>query len=331
MRAAVLSPDLSHEAVSVQQWPDPEPREGWVVVRVVRTSLNRLDRMTVDERADLPQPAVIGSDAAGVVESVGAGVDGVSVGDEVVVLPSLWWGPRDDVQSPDCEVLGYPTQGTHAELLSVPAENVFPKPGRLSWDETAALPMAALTAWRAVVTRGRLAAGETLVVTAASSGVSSFAIQVGAALGARVVAVSSSDEKLEQARRLGAHAGVLRTSPDLAAELAAVASGADLVVDPAGADWPALVRALRPGGRLVALGRKAQDQAALPLQPLYWRQLDVLGSSMGSPRDFAALLEHVDGAAWAPVVDSVFPLDEIRSAYARLDHPDRFGKVVVAP
>lgn len=330
MRAAVIDP-VARESVSVQDWPDPPRRDGEVLVRVVRAAINRLDQMTVDERADLPDPAVIGSDAAGVVEHVGSGVEGVRVGDEVVVLPSLRWGPRDDVQAADYEILGYPTQGTHAELIAVPGENVFPRPSRLSWEEAAALPLAGVTAWRAIVTRGRLRPGETMVVTAASSGVGTFAIQIGAALGARVVVVTSSEEKLEQARRIGAAAGVLRTSPDLASELLDAARGADLVVDSTGGQWPALIRALRPGGRMVVLGRKAQNDGVLPVQPLFWRQLDVLGTSMGSPRDFAALLTHVEQARWAPIIDSVFALDDVTAAYARLNDDTRFGKVVLSP
>lgn len=330
MRAVVIHP-MAREAISVRDWPYPQPRDGEVVVRVVRAALNRNDQMTVEKRGDLPSPVVIGADAAGVVEEVGSGVVGVHVGDEVIVFPSLRWGPRDEVQAADYEILGYPTQGTHAELVAVPAENVFPRPIRLSWEETAALPLAGVTAWRAIVTRGRLRSGETMVVTAASSGVGTFAVQIGAALGARVIVVTSSEEKVAQASRIGASAGVLRTSPDFADELLDAARGAQLVVDSTGGQWPVLIQALGPGGRMVVLGRKAQDVGALPVQPLFWRQLDVMGSSMGSPRDFAALLAHVERAQWVPVIDSVFALDEAAAAYARLNADDRFGKVVLAP
>ncbi|HUR15465.1 MAG TPA: zinc-binding dehydrogenase [Mycobacteriales bacterium] len=331
MRAAVLRTDGRKEAIDVTDWANPEAMPGWVVVRVMRASLNQLDQMTVDERTELPRDAVIGSDAAGIVVETGEGVSGVSVGDEVVVLPSLWWGAGDDVQSADYEILGYPTQGTHAELVAVPAENVFPRPGRLTWDEAAALPLAGLTAWRAVMSRGALRAGETMIVTAASSGVGSLAVQIGHAVGARVIAVSSDQDKLDRACALGASGGVLRTSSDLAGDLVrAVDGAADLVVDSTGAHWPALSRALRPGGRMVTIGQKGSSEATLPVQTVYWRQLSVLGSSMGSPRDFAALLDHLDGATWAPVVDSVFDLEDIARAYARLGHSERYGKVVLS-
>ncbi|HEX6936727.1 MAG TPA: zinc-binding dehydrogenase, partial [Actinomycetes bacterium] len=162
--------------------------------------------------------------------------------------------------------------------------------------------------------------------------VGTFAVQIAAALGARVVAVSSSQAKLDAAARLGAAAGVLRTSARYADELrdAVGAAGADLVLDSAGADWPTLLGALRRGGRLVSLGRTAGATATVDLFTVFWRHLSVLGSSMGSPRDFAALLAHVETSTWAPVVDDVLPLEDVAAAYARLEDPARVGKVVLA-
>lgn len=330
MRAAVLSPRVGTDEVQVREWPEPDVPDGWVLVALRRAALNRLDAMTVADRAALPSRSVIGSDGAGVVRRLGRGVTGVRPGEDVVLSPSLWWGQDATAPGPDYEILGSPTAGTHAELVAVPAENVFAKPTRLTWDETAALPLAGLTAWRALVTRGRLTAGETVVVAASSSGVGSLAVSIAAALGAHVVAVSSSPEKLEWARFLGASEGVLRTSSDFAERLARRTGGAaDLALDPTGALWGPLVGALRPGGRLVAVGRMAASRATLTVQAVYWKQVDVLGSSMGSPKDFAQLLAHVERASWRPLVDSVFPLQQIGAAYRRLDAPDRVGKVVL--
>jgi NADPH:quinone reductase-like Zn-dependent oxidoreductase len=298
-----------------------------VIVRVLAAALNRLDEMTVAERSDLPAPAVIGSDAAGVVVAVGDGVTPGRIGQSVVVLPSLWWGSRDAHQGDAMEILGYPTQGTHAELVAVPVENVFAKPARLSWVEAAALPLAGVTAFRAVVTRGQVAEGQHVIVTAASSGVSSFVIQIASALGAQVTAVTSDTNKLAQALHLGATAGVLRTDDGLKR---LEPRSADVVIDSTGAEWPALLDALRPGGRLVTLGKKAQAQVLVNVQPMFWRQLSIVGTSMGSPRDFAGLLKHVETHAWAPTIDSVYGLEQVAAAYARLDHPGRFGKVVLA-
>lgn len=329
MRAAVTHPGATDPPVSAEAWPDPDVPAGWVLVRLERAALNRNDRMTLRDRGSLPGPAVIGSDGAGVVAAVGAGVRDVQPGAEVVLLPSLWWGGRPEAPGEAFEILGFPTQGTHAELVAVPAENVFPRPRRLGWDEAAALPLAGVTAWRALVTRGRLAEGETVVVTAASSGVGTFAIPIAHALGAQVVAVSSSEEKLEAARALGAASGVLRTAEGWTDRLHDVTGGVDLVLDSAGAEWQGLLEALRPGGRLVSVGRTAAEQATVAVHSVFWKQVDILGSSMGSPADFAALLDHVERSSWVPQVDSVVPLSEVERAYARLDAPGRVGKVVL--
>ena len=331
MRAVILDPATTSAPVRVGAWPEPEVRPGWVVVRVTRAALNRNDAMWVDERHLLPGPAVIGSDAAGTVVAVGEGVPGVEAGDDVLVDPVLWWGPDDDAPQDGFQLLGHPTQGTHAELVAVPAENVHPRPARLSPEEAAALPLAGVTAWRALVTRGSLTAGDTVVVTAASSGVGSIGVQIATALGARVVATTSTAGRADAATRLGADAVVLRTSSRYADELreAVGPGGADLVLDTAGADWPVLLGALRRGGRLVSVGRTAGPTGSVDVGTLFWQHLSVLGSSIGSPRDFAALLAHVAGASWAPVVDEVLPLSDVASAYERLDSPARVGKVVL--
>lgn len=332
MLAAVIDPRPSRPPVTAARWPDPEPRPGWVLVRVEAAALNRLDEMTVAERSDLEDPAVIGSDGAGVVLATGPDVTRVAPGDEVVIDPSLGWGPDPAAPAPGYEILGYPTQGTHAELVVVPEANLHARPSHLTWAEAAALPLAGVTAWRALVTRGRLVAGETVVVGASSSGVGTLAVQIAVSLGAEVVAVGSSPAKLEAARALGAARTVLRTGPDLPARLREATGGsADLALDPSGALWQPMVEALRPGGRLVAVGKRAAEQATLRVGTVYWKQVDVLGSSMGSPQDMAALLAEVRRSGWRPVVDRVLPLDRVVEAYDRLDAADRFGKVVLAP
>lgn len=330
MRAAVVSSDPTREALSVTDWPDPVPPDGWALVRLKRAALNRLDAMMLEDRAELPGPSILGSDGAGVVEGLGPGVRGIHLGDEVLISPSLFWGAQPHAPGERYEILGSPTHGTHAEMVVVPAENIVAKPSRLTWDEAAALPLAGVTAWRALVTRGRLKPGETVVIAAASSGVGTSAIQIAAALGARVVAISSSEDKLELARSIGAAATVLRDNDDFTRNLAdAVPGGADLALDPTGAMWQPLLQAVRPGGRLVAVGKVASETATVRVQTVYWKQVDILGTSMGSPLDFSALLEHVQTSSWRPVIDSVVPLEKIHAAYERLDAPDRVGKVVL--
>lgn len=334
MRAAVVGTTMHAPALEVRDVPDPMPHDDWVVVRLRRAALNRLDAMMLDARANEAPGTIFGSDGSGVIAAHGPDVPasaGLAPGTEVIISPSLFWGPRDDAPGENYEILGSPTHGTHAQLVVVPAANVHVKPGHLSFDEAAALPMAGLTAWRALVTRGRLTAGETVVIGAASSGVGTLGIQIAAAEGARVVAITSSRDKAREAVDLGAERALDRTAPGFAEELRLATDGgvADLALDPTGALWQPLVDVLRPGGRLVVVGMRAAPTAELRVQSVYWKQVDVLGSSMGSPRDFAALLAHVATHRWSPVVDSVFPLEDITAAYERLDSTERIGKVVL--
>jgi NADPH:quinone reductase-like Zn-dependent oxidoreductase len=181
------------------------------------------------------------------------------------------------------------------------------------------------------VTRGALKAGQTVVITAASSGGGTFAIQMASALGARVVAITSTGPRMEAAKALGAHVVLSRTTPDHADELkATVGHGAGLVLDSTG-DWDPLLAALRRGGRLVSFGRIGSTQATVTVGRFFWEQLSILGTSMGSPADFAELLAHVEDRPWAPVIDSVFGLSKIHKAYERLASGERIGKVVVNP
>lgn len=332
MRAAIVSSDPSEPAVRVGSWPMPELAPGHVLVKVVRSALNYNDELILRARSELTRPSVAGSDASGVVAATADDVEGHASGDEVVILPSLNWGPDPEAPLPSFEILGDESGGgTHAEYVVVPAENVFAKPARLSWDEAAALPLAGVTAWRALVTRGGLSAGHTVVITAASSGVGTLAIQIAVALGARVVAITSTDHRVEAARALGAHVVLSRNDEHHLDQLkASVGTGADLVIDSTG-DWDPLLSILRRGGRLVSFGRISTTEATVTVGRFFWQQLSILGTSMGSPTDFAALLAHVEESRWAPAVDSVFALSEVQAAFERLANPARVGKVVLDP
>lgn len=323
MKALIVEPH-GPAPVRYGDWPDPDVRPGWALVAVRAAALNRNDAMLVEERETFERAHVIGGDGAGIVVGVGDGVDPAWVSREVVVLPSLGWGPSEEVQAPGFGLLGYPIQGTFAEVVSVPAENLFAKPARLSWHEAATLPLAGVTAWRATVTKAQAGPGRRLLVTGASGGVSTFVVQIAAALGAEVSVTTSSEDKLERLLALGASAGVVRSEgwPDR------LEGGFDAIIDSAAADWPVLLGLLRPGGRLVSLGRTAQGFAEVDAFALFWRQLTITGTSMGSPAEFGALLDHVASATWSPVVDEVFPLADGARAFASLDAP-HFGKVVL--
>jgi NADPH:quinone reductase-like Zn-dependent oxidoreductase len=250
----------------------------------------------------------------------------------VVINPSLNWGPDESVSGPGWSILGWPTDGTLAEAVVVPAEQVAPKPAHLGWEEAAALPLAGLTAYRALVTRARLLPGETVLVHGIGGGVALLALQLARVIGARVMVTSTSDEKLARAKSLGAEAGANSHSSDwvAAAREWAGGQGVDVVVDSLGGDYLAQsLQALRRGGRLVSFGRTQSSSATIDVRALFWHELSLLGSTMGSPRDFAGLLALVNQHQLHPVIDKVYSLEDGCWAFQRLSQGQQFGKIVI--
>lgn len=306
-----------------EEAPDTVAADGEVLVELRAAALNRRDilvRNPPGPAYDFPKPFVAGHDGAGIRRDTG---------EEVVVYPGVDWGPDDDLPGA-LRWLGGPLDGTFAELVAVPEENVFPKPARLSWEEAAALPVAGMTAYRALFPVGRLRAGETVLVLGAGSGASTFAVGLAAQSGARVLVTSSSEEKIERARDLGAEGGVLYTQDDWpAAVRELVPEGVDLVVDSVGTTWPESLRSLRRGGRLVVFGGTGGPMVELDVRFVYLNYLSILGTTGASPRQFREFLELVQQGSWSPVVDSVRPLADAEAAYERLA-ADHYGKVVLS-
>ena len=322
MQAIVLREFGGPEVLRVGELSDPRASAGEVIVELRAAALNRRDRLVRNGMYEFSLPLVPGSDGAGIRRDTG---------EEVVILPSLRWGDREEAPAPGFEILGGPSDGTYGELVCVPAENVLPKPGRLSFAEAAAFPLAALTAYRALFTRAALRQGETVLVLGAGSGVSTFAVQLAHQAGARVLVTSSSAEKIERAKALGAEAGVDYTAGDWASEVRSLTGGAgvDVVVDAIGSTWPDSIRCLAPGGRVAVFGATAGTTATLEVRPFYFGQFSLLGTTMGSPRDFAGLLSMLRDGDWTPVVDSARPLAEAAAAHARLEAGEHFGKLVL--
>jgi zinc-binding alcohol dehydrogenase/oxidoreductase len=313
MRAAVVDGFGGPDRLRYGTVPDPAPAPGWVVVELRASALNWHDVLVRQGRYDSPLPHVPGADGAGVAD-----------GQPVMILPSLWWGENERVPGPRFEILGDRRPGTYAELVRVPEECVVPKPAGLGWHEAAALPLAGATCYRALFSRGRLTAGESVLVVGAGGGVATMAVALAAGVGAHVVVASSSLEKIERARELGAADGVLYTDPSW------VEPGRfDLVLDPVGR-WEESLRALRPGGRLVTLGASRAETARVDIRSFFFGQFDLLGTTMGSPRDFAGLLALMDRERIPPpVIDTVFPLDEAHLAHERMESGAGFGKIVL--
>jgi zinc-binding alcohol dehydrogenase/oxidoreductase len=329
VKAAQLVQAGTTPVFEVRTIPDPAPGPGEALVALRASALNHRDAW-LWRQPDLALPVTLGSDGAGVIAAVAADVDGLQLGDEVVINPGLGWGANEEAAGPSFEILGVPRAGTFAELVSVPSENVAPKPQRLSWSEAATLGVAAVTAWRAVARGTSDPAHGKLLVPGAGGGAATFAIQIAAALGAEVFATSAVPEKLERAKALGAAHAVL-SNGDWERNLRALCpQGFDAVIDAAGPPlWEALVDLLRPGGTLVTFGLSAGESAEFASFPLLWHWRKIVGTTMGSPRDFAALLRHVAHTEWRPAIDRVFDLEGLPEAAARQLARDRFGKVVL--
>lgn len=309
----------------------PEPGPGEALVRVRAAALNHRDVWICKGKyADIRYPSVLGSDGAGVVEKVGAGVDGAWVGRKVIVNPCLGWGNNPRAPEAGWRILGMPDAGTFSERVKVAADNLAPLPDFLSFEEAAALPLAGLTAWRSLFTRGRLKAGERLLVTGVGGGVAQFLLQFGLAAGAQVYATSGSADKLERAQTAGASGGANYHEEGWEKALLGQGGPFDLIVDSAGgAGFSKLLDIVRPGGRLVFFGATAGNPPEMPQRKVFWKQIDLLGSTMGSPDDFAGMVAMVQRHHIRPAVDKVFSLEQGPEAFRRMDAGEQYGKIVL--
>lgn len=331
MRALVLSEKGRPPAL--EDRPDPKPRAGQARVRLRAAALNHRDVFIREGKyPGIRCPVVLGSDGCGVVDAVGDPVDRGWVGRRVVLDPSLDWGDDPRVQGPDYSILGMPRDGTFADAIVVPVGNLHAAPGHLTDHQAAALPLTGLTAWRALTTRAGVRPDEKVLITGIGGGVALIALQLARAIGAEVWVTSSSPAKIEAAQRLGARGGFLYPEDDWReAAQKAVPGGFDVVVDGAGGDgFGALVRLLAPAGRLVFYGGTAGAWPAILPQHLFFRQVSILASTMGSHAEFAALVPFVETHGIVPVVDRVFDLADANAALDHLDAGAQFGKVVLA-
>jgi NADPH:quinone reductase-like Zn-dependent oxidoreductase len=332
MRAIRLHEIGGPEALRLDDVPVPEPAPGEALVRIEAAALNRRDVfITQGLYPGISLPKTLGSDGAGVLEALGAGATcRVDVGDNVVVDPMLGWGDDPAVwEAKTSSILGMPRDGTFARYVVVPAENVYPKPPALPMEEAASIPLAGLTAYRAVFTRGNLKPGETVLIPGVGGGVQTFALLFAKHIGARAIVTSSSDGKLARAKTLGADVTLnYATTPEWHKHARAEGPIA-LAIDSSGGDTLAKVLdAIAPGGRIVVYGG-TRGEATLKLFPLFWKHVSILGTSMGSPQDFAAMLALFDDGGLHPAIDRVYPMREAVAAAQRMASSEQFGKVVL--
>jgi NADPH:quinone reductase-like Zn-dependent oxidoreductase len=316
MKAIRIHQDGGPEVLRYEDAPDPDPAPGEVLVRLRAASLNHLDLWIRKGLPSVPKPRILGADGAGIREDTG---------ERVVINPGIEHGER-------ITVVGEHMDGTHAELVAVPEGNVYPLPETLSFEEAAAFPLVFETAYRLLVTKAQLQEGEWVLLWGIGSGVAGAGLAIAKALGARALVTSSSDEKLERARELGADATVNHASGDVRAaiEEATGGTGVEVVLEHVGeATWQTSLQSARAGGRIAVCGATSGPNPPAALHRIWWKQLTIYGSTMGTRSDFEAAYELVKSGRAKPVVDSVLPLSEARAAHERLEAGEQFGKIVL--
>lgn len=311
--------------------PDPVPAADEVVVAIKTAALNHRDVwIKTGQYAGLKFPSIPGSDGAGVVVAAGSAAESGWIGREVIVNPCFGWGGNEHAQDPKFTILGLPRDGTLAEKIAVPVSQLSAKPAHLSWEEAAALPLGGLTAYRALFTRAQLKPTDRVLLTGIGGGVALMALQYALAVGAKVWVTSSSAEKIARAVRLGAEGGFDYTQKDWAAEVAKHPGGFDVIVDSAGGPgFETLIEIAAPGGRIVFFGATRGNPPLLPMRKVFWRQISLLGTTMGSPADWRAMVEFVALHHVKPVVSDVFPFARAAEAFALMENGAQFGKIVL--
>ena len=316
---ALLLTDI-HQPLEYREIADLIPANGHVLVSLRAAALNHRDVfITKGLYAGIKFPVIPGSDGAGEWQ-----------GKPVVVYPAYEWGDNPGFQGKNFRVLGMPDDGTFAEQISVPPEHIFPMPKHLNWEQAAALPLAGLTAWRTLFIRCQLKEGEKVLISGIGGGVALTAMQFALAAGAEVYVTSGASEKIEKALAMGARAGVNYREEGWDKRLKQEAGGFDVIIDSAAGDGFARFPAIcNPGARIGVYGGSLGKVTGLSMQPVFWKQISILGSTMGSPAEFAEMLSFVEKHALVPVVDSVFALSEGNAAFEKMDKGEQFGKIVL--
>lgn len=332
MRAIILNRQLT-TGIEILTVPDPQIKSGEALIRVKAAALNHRDEWCrKGQYANLKDGVILGSDGAGIVEKVADDQDAHWLGKEVIINPAINWGGSQKAQSKEFKILGMPDNGTFAELLVVPVDRLNAKPNHLSWEEAAALPLAGVTAYRALIYQGNAQKGDQVLVTGIGGGVAQFAAQFAKALGAKLSVSSSSDPKLDKAISAGADFGFNYKVENWTAKALESTGGFDLIIDGAAGDaLNNLISVCKPGGKIVFYGATTGNPGKVEARRIFWNQLKIMGSTMGSDQDFQDMLKLVEAHQVKPVVDRVFNLEEGLEAFDRMKAGDQFGKIVLTP
>ena len=317
--------------VSVEDIKKPRPIKDQVLIKLKYAALNHRDIwIKTEQSVARPEGIVLGSDGCGIVEDVGEEAVPLLVGAEVVINPSLEWGNNPLVNGDAFKILGYPDNGTFAEYIVISKKYIFEKPEHLSFEESAAVPLAGLTAYRALFSKARLRAKEKVLVTGIGGGVALWLLQFAAAYQARVYVTSGSREKIDRAKELGAVDGFNYKDADWALQAQKEAGGFDIIVDGAGGDnFSKFIELAVPGGRIVSFGRTAGNITELSTRLLYSKQLSIHGTTMGTRDEFLSMIDFLEGRNLRPIIDSVHPLSKVQDAFNRMESGSHFGKIIL--
>jgi len=329
MKAVVL--EAADKPLVCKEVDTPTLAADEVLVQIKAAALNRRDYwITIGKYAGIEYPLILGSDGSGVVAQIGDSVDKSWLNQEVIINPCHNWGTHPDYQNRDFSILGLPEDGTFAEYVKVKAEYLYHKPSHLNWEQAAALPLAGLTTYRALFTKGQAKKGDTVLITGIGGGTGTFALQWALAAGCKVFVTSGSGEKIQRAKELGASAGVCYKAQDWAQELQHFSGGFDVIIDSAlGNGFEKLLDLAKPGGRIAFFGGTAGNIPPLNGRKIFWKQLQILGTTMGSPDDFKGMVDLVNKHKIVPVVDEVFPLANAQKAIDKMENSSQFGKLVL--
>lgn len=309
----------------------PIPSKSDVLIQLKSVALNHHELWTLKEK-DLKSNSeiILGADGSGIVKEIGTAVTHLKKGDEVLINPSLNWETNSRVHGNDYEILGFPTQGTFAEYISIPHQYVHHKPKHLSFNEAAALPLSALTAYRALFTRGEFEPNNKVLITGIGGGVALFALLFAVASGAEVYVTSGSQEKIEKAIELGAKGGVNYNTENWSTELLNKTNGFDVIIDSAaGKGFTDLTELANPGGRIVLFGRTAGSISNLNPKTIFWKQLSIHGTTMGTPEEFKKMIALVTAKKLHPIIDAMYPPQEINKGFDKIRKGKQFGKIIV--
>jgi NADPH:quinone reductase-like Zn-dependent oxidoreductase len=315
----------------VEDVKKPRPIKDQVLLKMKYAALNHRDLWVMKEQTQqYPNGIILGSDGVGVVEDVGEDADPLLIGGEVIVNPSLEWGNNPFVQGDSFKILGFPDNGTFAEYMVISKKYIFERPEHLSWAESAAVPLSALTAYRALFSKARLRAKEKVLVTGVGGGAALWALQFSVGYQGRVFVTSGSDEKIEKAKQLGALGGFNYKDPEWLAKAQKETGGFDIIIDSAGGDqFSKLIELALPGGRIVNFGRTAGNITEIATRQLYWKQLSIHGTTMGTRDEFLSMLDFLESRSIKPVMDKTYPLSQIPEAFKRMEQGEQFGKIII--